>query len=216
MTYCWQLSRWRFATAAALRCRQHATCRFGGMLQAVAFAVVFIVVSAALFHASRGALKQPGSHGFYRFFAWECILGLVLLNLPVWGEDPLAPHQLLSWLLLVASAWLPVHAYRLLKHMGQPTDARQDDALFGFEKTSALVTNGAFHYIRHPMYTALICLAWGAFLKQFSWLGLMLVAAATALLFITALRDEQECIQHFGETYREYMRRTRRFIPYLL
>jgi protein-S-isoprenylcysteine O-methyltransferase Ste14 len=180
------------------------------------YALAFVLVSAALWHASRGALKQPGSHGFYRFFAWECILGLVLLNLAVWGDDPLAPHQLASWLLLLVSAWLPVHAVRLLRHVGKPTEARADDALFGFEKTTALVTSGAFRYIRHPMYTALICLAWGAFLKQFSWVGLVLVLAATVLMFVTALRDERECLQHFGEPYRAYMGTTRRFIPFVL
>ncbi|MEJ8853955.1 isoprenylcysteine carboxylmethyltransferase family protein [Variovorax robiniae] len=186
------------------------------MLLSPAFVAAFLAGSAALLHVSRGALRQPGSHGFYRFFAWECILLLVLLNLPVWGDDPLAPHQLLSWVLLVASAWLPVHAVRLLKRVGQPTEERKDEALLGFEKTSTLVTSGAFRYIRHPMYAALIFLAWGAFLKQFSWFGLVLVLAATVLLFITALRDEKECLQHFGEAYRAYMRGTRRFIPFVL
>ncbi|WP_213955708.1 MULTISPECIES: isoprenylcysteine carboxylmethyltransferase family protein [unclassified Variovorax] len=186
------------------------------MLHPLVLVAAFLAGSAALLHVSRGALRRPGSHGFYRFFAWECILLLVLLNLPVWGDDPLAPHQLLSWLLLVASAWLPLHAVRLLKRVGRPTEDRQDDALLGFEKTSALVTSGAFRYIRHPMYAALIFLAWGAFLKQFSWVGLALVLAATVLLFITALRDEKECLQHFGEAYRAYMRGTRRFIPFVL
>ena len=186
------------------------------MLHPLSFAAAFVIGTAALLYVSREALKRPGSHGFYRFFAWECILLLVLMNLPVWGDDPLAPHQLLSWLLLVASAWLPVHAVRLLKRVGRPTDERQDDALFGFEKTSTLVTSGAFRYIRHPMYAALIFLAWGAFLKQFSWVGLVLVLTATVLLFITALRDEKECLQHFGEAYRAYMQGTRRFVPFLL
>ncbi|MDM0054136.1 methyltransferase family protein [Variovorax fucosicus] len=179
-------------------------------------ALAFVLLSAVLVYVSRGPLRQPGSHGFYRFFAWECILALVLLNLPVWDRDPLAPHQLLSWGLLIASAWLPIHAVRLLKRLGKPTQERADAALYGFEKTSSLVTSGAFRYIRHPMYTALMLLAWGAFLKQFSWLGLGLVLAATALLFVTALRDERECLQHFGEAYRTYMRGTRRFIPFVL
>ncbi|MGO4391108.1 isoprenylcysteine carboxylmethyltransferase family protein [Variovorax sp. M-6] len=186
------------------------------MFHAIASIAAFVAISVALFLASRRALRQPGSHGFYRFFAWECILGLVLLNLPVWGNEPLAPHQLASWFLLVVSAWLPLHAVRLLKRIGKPTEARNDDALFDFEKTSALVSSGAFRYIRHPMYTALICLAWGAFLKQFSWLGLALALAATTLLFLTALRDEQECLTHFGEAYRAYMRGTRRFVPFVV
>lgn len=178
--------------------------------------LLFVLGSAALLYVSRGPLRHKGSHGFYRFFAWECILALVVLNLPVWDRNPLAPHQLVSWVLLIVSAWLPIHAVRLLKQLGRPTAARNDDAaLYGFEKTSTLVTNGAFRYIRHPMYAALICLAWGAFLKQFNGLNLLLVLAATALLFLTALRDEEECIAHFGDDYRTYMERTRRFIPFV-
>lgn len=186
------------------------------MPYAVVATAVFLIVSAALLHVSRHALRHPRSHGFYRFFAWECILGLVLLNLPVWGDAPLAPHQLLSWALLIASAALPLHAFRLLRRVGKPAGTREDEGLFAFEKTSELVTSGAFRYIRHPMYAGLIFLAWGAFLKQFSWIGLGLVTAATVLLLLTALRDEQECLAHFGEAYRRYMRGTRRFVPFLL
>jgi len=178
--------------------------------------LLFLAGSVALAWVSRRALRRPGSHGFYRFFAWECILGLVVLNLPVWDHDPLAPHQLLSWALLVLSAWLPLHAVRLLRREGRPGAGRDDDpALYGFERTSTLVTSGAFRYIRHPMYTSLMALAWGAFLKQFSWPGLVLVLAATLLLVLTALRDEQECLRHFGAAYSDYMARTRRFVPFL-
>ncbi|RZL64281.1 MAG: isoprenylcysteine carboxylmethyltransferase family protein [Variovorax sp.] len=178
--------------------------------------LIFIVGSAALIHVSRGPLRQPRSHGFYRFFAWECILALIVLNLPVWDRDPFAPHQLLSWALLALSAWLPIHAVRLLRQAGKPSTARKGDAaLYAFEKTTALVTRGAFRYIRHPMYTALMLLAWGAFLKHFNGLNLLLVLAATALLWMTALRDEEECLAHFGEPYRDYIRGTQRFIPFV-
>ena len=66
------------------------------------------------------------------------------------------------------------------------------------------------------MYTALICLAWGVFLQRFTWLGLLLALASTALLFVTAQREEKECLEHFGDAYRAYMHRTRRFVPYLV
>ncbi|MEZ2295968.1 isoprenylcysteine carboxylmethyltransferase family protein [Variovorax sp. RCC_210] len=178
---------------------------------------LFVAGTAALLYVSRGPLSQPGSHGFYRFFAWECMLVLIVLNLPTWHDDPFSPKQIVSSVFFVLSIWLPIHAVRLLKAVGKPTEARNDDpALYGFEKTSSIVKTGAFRYIRHPMYTALLLLAWGAFLKQFTWLTLALVLAATVLLFLTALRDEQECIAHFGDDYRAYMRGTRRFIPFVL
>ena len=64
------------------------------------------------------------------------------------------------------------------------------------------------------MYTALLCLAWGVFLQRFTWLGLVLVLMATVVLFITAYCEEKECLAYFGEAYRDYMRRTRRFVPF--
>jgi protein-S-isoprenylcysteine O-methyltransferase Ste14 len=178
-------------------------------------ALIFFAVSAALIYVSWGALHNPKSHGFYRFFAWESILGLVLLNFPVWGVNPFAPHQLLSWLLLISSIGLAIHAVKLLKTIGKPTQERADEALFGFEKTSSLVTSGAFKYIRHPMCASLICLAWGAFLKQFSWLGFCLVLVASIFLLLSAKRDEEACLVHFGGEYQSYMQKTKRFIPFL-
>ncbi|MDM0018461.1 methyltransferase family protein [Variovorax saccharolyticus] len=187
------------------------------LLPLQAYPATFVIVSSVVLYISRGSIMRPRSHGFYRFFAVECIFGLIWINLPVWGDDPLlSPSQFLAQLFLVTSAWLPLHAARRLRRLGQPSSARKDQTLIGFEKTTRLVTTGAFKYIRHPMYTALICLAWGVFLQRFTWLGLLLVVASTGLIFVTAQREEEECIAHFGDAYRDYMRRTRRFVPYLL
>lgn len=187
------------------------------LLPLQAYPATFVIASSVLLYISRGAITRPRSHGFYRFFAVECIFGLIWINLPVWGDDPpLSPSQSLALLLLATSVWLPLHAVRRLRRLGRPSGVRKDEALIGFEKTTRLVTTGAYKYIRHPMYTALICLAWGIFLQRFTWPGLLLVLASTALLFVTARCEEQECIEHFGDAYRHYMRRTRRFVPFVL
>ena len=187
------------------------------LLPVQAYPATFVIASSVVLYISRGAITRPRSHGFYRFFAVECIFGLIWINLPVWGDDPLlSPSQLLALLLFAGSVLLPLHAVRQLRRVGQPSGTRKDEALVGFEKTTRLVTTGAFKYIRHPMYTALICLAWGVFLQRFTWLGLLLVLVSTALLFVTAIREEQECLEHFGDVYRNYMRRTHRFVPFLL
>ncbi len=47
-------------------------------------------------------MRHPGSHGFYRFFAWELLLALFVLNVRKWFYRPFTPHQLVSWLLLFA------------------------------------------------------------------------------------------------------------------
>jgi protein-S-isoprenylcysteine O-methyltransferase Ste14 len=179
-------------------------------------AVIFAAGTAFFAWVSRRSLARPRSHGFYRFFAWECILALVLLNFPVWDVDPFAPRQLASWLLLLISPALAIHAVQLLRSLGQPSLQRADTELLFFERTSHLVTTGAYRYVRHPMYTALLFLGWGAFLKDASPVSVALVAGMTVLLLLAALREEAECLKYFGAAYADYMRRSKRFIPFLV
>jgi protein-S-isoprenylcysteine O-methyltransferase Ste14 len=176
---------------------------------------IFGLGTAFFAWVSRHALLKPLSHGFYRFFAWECILALVLVNFPMWEVDPFAPHQLVSWALLLVSPVLAIEAVRLLRQLGRPSVQRSDAELLSFERTSLLVTTGVYRYIRHPMYAALLFLAWGAFLKDTSVASVSLVAGASALLVLTALRDEAECSRHFGAAYADYMKTSKRFVPYL-
>lgn len=42
--------------------------------------ILFGVLSLPLIFISRRNLFAPASHGFYRFFSWECILWLLLSN----------------------------------------------------------------------------------------------------------------------------------------
>jgi protein-S-isoprenylcysteine O-methyltransferase Ste14 len=177
--------------------------------------VIFLVVSLGLVAVSRASLLKPRSHGFYRFFAWEVILAQTLLNIEVWFSRPLAWHQIVSWVLLIAALALALHAAWLLKQLGK-ADTRRDDApLLGFEKTTQLVTIGAYRWIRHPLYSSLLVLAWGVYFKDPNWAGSLLVLAATVLLWATARAEEAEDIRFFGTRYREYMKKTAMFIPYL-
>lgn len=177
--------------------------------------IIFLVGTAFFVWVSRRALLRPLSHGFYRFFAWECILALVLLNFPMWTLNPFAPHQIASWSLLLISLVLVVHAVRLLRKIGRPSDDQREADLLSFEKTSTLVTTGAYRYIRHPMYAALLFLVWGAFLKDISLPSIALVGGASIALFFTALRDEAECRQYFGASYAAYMKTSKRFVPFI-
>lgn len=183
------------------------------MWQAAAFAVA----SAGLIYVSRQSLMKLKSHGFYRFFAWEAMLALLLLNVPRWFADWLAWHQIVSWLLLIVCIVPLVYGVKALSKRGEPDAAqRSEPELMAFERTTKLVTDGIYRYIRHPLYSSLFLLNWGIFFKAPSWIGLALAAAASLLLMATARADERECIECFGTEYRQYMRHTRMFIPYIL
>ncbi len=177
---------------------------------------VFILGSLGLLYVSRRSLTRPRSHGFYRFYAWELILALFLLNAPAWFVDWLAWHQLIAWVLLFAAIVPLVLGVRALRKMGRPDGQRRSEPeLMAFERTTNLVTDGVYRYIRHPLYSSLFLLAWGIFFKLPSWAGIALALAASAFLVATARSDEAECIESFGDPYRQYMRHTHMFIPYI-
>lgn len=178
--------------------------------------LLFIVCTLFFLRFSRRSLHKPKSHGFYRFFVFETILLLVLLNHPYWFAAPFSPHQLASWALLLASITFVVHSLLLLRRSGGHGVREEMPENLPFENTVRLVEVGLYRFIRHPMYSSLLFLAWGAFLKHVTPLTVVLVLLASGLLIVVAKVEERENMLFFGAAYAEYMRRTRMFIPWLL
>jgi protein-S-isoprenylcysteine O-methyltransferase Ste14 len=177
--------------------------------------IVFIVGSLVLLGVSRRSLRVAGSHGFYRIFAWEAMLALLLINAHEWFADPFSPVHIASWIFLFAAVILLIPGAYLLLSAGKPTSTRTDDTLFSFEKTTVLVTDGIYAYIRHPLYGSLLYLAWGLFLKDVTWTTSLLIAVASVFLTATAKADETECIRYFGPSYTDYMTRSKMFLPFI-
>ncbi|HTY57291.1 MAG TPA: isoprenylcysteine carboxylmethyltransferase family protein, partial [Bacteroidota bacterium] len=174
---------------------------------------LFIVISLPLVWISRRSLRAPGSHGFYRFFAWEAIAILIVLNIPYWFEDPLSGLQVLSWAVLLVSLWLASAAFKELRNRGGAVPVAEGDPNFRFENTTRLVTGGIYGRIRHPAYSSLLFLAWGACLKHLSAEGLLAAVFASVFLFFTARIEEEENLRKFGAAYRVYMGRCGMFLP---
>lgn len=169
--------------------------------------ILFITGTILITWISIPSLRQPGSHGFYRFFAWEIILGMFLMNVRGWLLHPFAWYQIISWILLFASLIPVTTGVYQLRHAGKPTDA--------LEATTQLVQSGIYRTIRHPLYASLLYLAWGIFFKSPAVLDGCLAAVTTAFLYATARADERECLVKFGEDYAKYMKKTWMFIPFI-
>jgi protein-S-isoprenylcysteine O-methyltransferase Ste14 len=178
--------------------------------------LAFFILSIGIIYISRASLRAPRSHGFYRFFAWEFMLALLLLNVDVWFRNPFSWYQLVSWFLLLVCLVPLALGIRTLVAQGKPVAQRETEPqLLAFEKTSTLVTSGVYHYIRHPLYSSLLFLTWGIFFKALNWPGFLLAVAATIFLVFTARADEAECVRFFGAEYQAYMKSSKRFVPYL-
>jgi protein-S-isoprenylcysteine O-methyltransferase Ste14 len=179
--------------------------------------MAFVLGSIILIVISWTSLHHPDSHGFYRFFAWEAILGLIVINAPEWFSHWLAWYQIISWILLLACIAPLALGIQSLRIRGKPNkEERPDSQLLAFERTTKLVTGGIYKYIRHPLYSSLLLLAWGAFFKAPTQTGITLALLAALFLNATAKADEAECVQTFGTEYQEYMQRTKMFIPFVI
>lgn len=178
--------------------------------------LIFLLCSVIFIIFSWRALFKPRTHGFYRFFVFEFIAALVLLNHPYWFIRPFSFLQCISWFLLATSILFVVLGLRLLTGAGGAQQRNSFPANHSFENTITLVEHGLYKYIRHPMYSSLLLLAWGACLKHVDGLTLSLSFLATAFLIVTAKVEEHENIRFFGPAYQQYRQRSKMFIPFVL
>ena len=177
---------------------------------------LFFAASAAILPLSWRSLRDLRTHGFYRFFAFELLLALILLNAPMWFRNPLSARQLTAWFLGAASIGLAIEGFRLLRVIGRPRPTAAQSANLPFENTTTLVKVGAYRWIRHPLYASLLALAWSAYLKDSLGGGSIgLTLGASGFLVATAIAEERENLKRFGAAYSDYMKSTRRFIPFL-
>ena len=177
--------------------------------------VAFLIGSLPIIYLSWRSLGSMRNHGFFRFFAWELMLWLLISNIRVWFKDPLSAHQIISWFLLLISIYPVVDGIYRFKAAGRINRERGDPTLFGFEHTTSLITTGVYRYIRHPMYASLLYLTWGIALKNPTLLILSWALVATLFLYLTVRVEERENLKYFGEEYRQYMKRSKRFVPWV-
>jgi len=175
--------------------------------------ILFGVFSIVIIIISWKTLLKTSSHGFYRFFSWECIIWLAVNNYKYWFVNPFSFKQIISWLLLLGSLYPLISGILLLKKAGKSQAERNDKALFKFEKTTELIESGIFKYIRHPLYSSLLLLTWGIYFKHTNLQLTVISIASTIFLYYTAKCDEKECLKYFKEKYSEYKKRTKMFIP---
>jgi protein-S-isoprenylcysteine O-methyltransferase Ste14 len=154
------------------------------------------------------SIKYKRYHGIARFFAFESVFILVLLNFKVWFINPFSLFQIVSWILLTLSAYVVITGYLLLKRKGKPDS--------NFENTSLLVKSEIYGYIRHPLYLSVFLLGTGVMLKDPGPVQLTFGVINFIAIYFTARIEEKEMISKFGEDYRVYMKETKMFIPFIV
>ncbi len=77
-----------------------------------------------------------------------------------------------------------------------------------------LITNGPYHFIRHPMYTSILLGTTGLLINHFNWMRLGFFIALALVLIIKLTWEEKMLLQKFG-SYKNYMANTSRLFPFI-
>jgi protein-S-isoprenylcysteine O-methyltransferase Ste14 len=110
---------------------------------------------------------------------------------------------------IVAGGWLRRHCFRMLG-ASFTYDVR-------VQTSQVVVERGAYRYVRHPSYAAGMLLFGGIGLALTNWLSLLAAIVPPALAYAYRISvEERALVATLGPAYADYMRRTRRMIPFLL
>ena len=79
-----------------------------------------------------------------------------------------------------------------------------------------VVDTGPYRLIRHPSYTGGLLMFLGMGIAMTNWAALMAIMAGAGIGYAYRVKVEERALcEDLGQPYRDYMLRTRRFVPYL-
>ena len=80
----------------------------------------------------------------------------------------------------------------------------------------SLVKSGVYRYIRHPQYTGLLLLSFGMMIEWVTFPLIILYPVMIRVYVRLAKKEEQDMLVEFGNEYREYMKETKMFVPFIV
>ena len=133
-----------------------------------------------------------------------------LIN-PAWmAWSKIGLPEWVRWLGVILGVAAVFGIYLLFSSIGSgitPTSATR--------KEHQLVTTGPYRWVRHPLYTigSSLFLAFG--MMADNWFIMVLGLLAFIGMASRTPKEEANLIEKFGDEYREYMKRTGRYLPKL-
>jgi protein-S-isoprenylcysteine O-methyltransferase Ste14 len=109
---------------------------------------------------------------------------------------------------VLAGSLLRRHCWRMLgKYFTGDVKASADHPL---------VEQGLYRWVSHPSYTGGMLMYVGTGLALTNWLSALIIALAGGAAYRYRVRVEEHALEaHLGDRYQQYMRRTKRFVPFI-
>lgn len=146
--------------------------------------------------------------------------GVVFVLLVPWGMWLLSGRQelwcglswrvVVAWVMMAAGLALSVWTIVYMRHKG---DGNPMDA-FGHEvapRTRHLMTEGPYRLNRNPMLTGIFVYLAGLCLWLWAWQAVAAFGVFVIIMLLQVCSEEKRLRRDFGEAYKDYCRRTRRF-----
>jgi protein-S-isoprenylcysteine O-methyltransferase Ste14 len=121
-------------------------------------------------------------------------------------------HSLLAW-----AGLIPLSAALWLFRRSHVDLGRNWSVTLKVRENHALITNGVYRQIRHPMYSSFFLLGLAQMLLLPNCLaGPAGIVSAGILFGFRVLREERMMLDVFGDEYRSYSASTKRIIPWII
>lgn len=160
-----------------------------------------------------GARRQDkGSHAFLICLVALGILLGTLLAIKVPATTITSARTFLFWLgILLINAGVAFRLYAIHVLGAFFTTA------VAVAPEQTVIETGPYRLIRHPSYTGLLITMLGLGLSYTNWLSLLVIVGCALIGLSYRIHVEEHVLKaHMGQRYQEYMRRTKRLIPFVL
>jgi protein-S-isoprenylcysteine O-methyltransferase Ste14 len=111
-------------------------------------------------------------------------------------------------LVLLSGTLIRRHCWRMLgQHFTGDVKVASDQPV---------IDRGAYRWVRHPSYTGGILMYLGTGIALTNWLSALIISVAGAVRYAYRVRVEEQALQaNLDGRYQEYMKRTKRFVPFV-
>ena len=146
------------------------------------------------------------------------LLFVILIPLLMWklsGDVHPGTIQTVCFVVLAAvgiglSVWSIVYMKKVGK--GNPLDAFNHEIA---PRTVNLMTEGPYRICRNPMLFAVLIYYIGLLICLQTWKAFAVFMIYFAIMMVQVNREEQRLENDFGESYRDYCKKTKKLIPFI-
>ena len=177
-----------------------------------AFTPELMLIRRASKNVKSGQSKDQGSMAFLMASMQIGMFLAFLLAFFPRLQMPWTERVVCFWIglaLLIAGSALRRYCWRLLgEFFTGDVNARPDQPV---------IQKGPYRLIRHPSYTAGILMFAGISLALGTWPGVAIGTLSAIIAYAYRIRvEEKTLVETIGEPYADYMRRSKRLVPFVI